>query len=287
MSSNKKYILSGIIIFILVSIGAGCGYYHYLHRENQKLDSQKIKTQLEETPGEITTQKADGIVIFLHSGGFVVEKNEYHEAFGAAIGQQLGFDYVVPDYPVNTTYKETLSYMEEIYKNAREQYDKVWFIGCSAGANLAVASMLKYGDTYGMPDKLILMSPWLDTSMGNENIECVSDFDKEFYASLVTWGENYNGGDKKTIYASPLKAKKSQLKNFPETIMFEGELDILRFDAEKFSQKLEEAGVNCTYVTAKGKNHGEVFAEFAGNMQIPEIMKPYITENEKIIQKNQ
>lgn len=277
MLSNKKYLLFGILILVLMSAAGGVWYYHEMAKKEGRISSAQNAQQKEHASEEMTTEKAEGIVIFLHSGGFVVEKNNYHELFGAAVGKELGFDYVVPDYPVNTTYEETLYYMEEIYKNAREQYDKMWLIGCSAGANLSVASMLKYGDTYGMPDKLILMSPWLDTSMENPDIVCVSDFDKEFYESLVQWGQNYNGGDNETMYASPLKAKKAQLKKFPETIMFVGEIDILRFDAEKFSEKLKAAGVDCTYVTAQGKNHGEIFTEFAGNLQIPEIMKPYIS----------
>lgn len=276
MLSNKKYILFGMVILILLSVAGGIWYCHSHQKEKPELTSSETRQQTEPTPKETTAKSSDGIVIFLHSGGFVVEKNDYHEMFGAAIGQELGFDYVVPDYPINTTYEETLYFMEEIYKNAREQYDKMWLIGCSAGANLAVASILKYSDTYGMPDQLILMSPWLDTSMENPDIVCVSDFDNEFYESLAEWGQNYNGGDRETIYASPLKAKKAQLKKFPKTVMFVGEKDILRFDAVKFSKKLETAGVDCTYVTAPEKNHGEIFAEFAGNMQIPEIMKPYI-----------
>lgn len=214
----------------------------------------------------------NGCVIFLHSGGFVIEKNEYHEQFGKALGEQLGYDYLVPDYPINQSYEETLTYMKKIYKETMKKYDNVLMVGCSAGANLAVSSMISYGEEYGMPDGLILMSPWLDTSMENKDIACISDFDKEFFASLVEWGQQYNGGDTKTPLASPVKASKEQLKHFPKTVMVVGNQDILRFDAQKFQKVLEEAGITVTYLNAEGKNHGEVFAEYASTYVMPQIM---------------
>ncbi|MBQ4530093.1 MAG: alpha/beta hydrolase fold domain-containing protein [Lachnospiraceae bacterium] len=270
MSSHKSRVkIVGAVVVVVLIFAAAVGIYQS-SKANEKTKSGSEKQAGTETEAE--KQKADGCVIFLHSGGFVIEKNVYHEQFGAALGEVLGYDYLVPDYPINQTYEETLSYMEQIYKETMKEYDKVLLIGCSAGANLAVSSIMELGETYGMPNGLILMSPWLDTSMENEEITCVSEFDQEFFDSLVEWGSQYNGGDTENILASPVKASKKQLENFPKTVMVVGDQDILRFDAEKFYDNLTEAGVEVTYLTAEGKNHGEVFAEYASTYVMPKIM---------------
>lgn len=275
MSSHKHKIkiIGAVVVFVLL-LAVVLGIY-----QNNKVDSKTEsgkEEQADSIPKELETQKSKGCVIFLHSGGFVLEKNEYHEQFGAALGETLGYDYLVPDYPINTTYTETLSFMEQIYQETIEKYDEVILVGCSAGANLTVASMLEFGETYGMPDGVILMSPWLDTTMTNEEITCVSDFDREFYDSLVEWGSQYNGGDTESPLASPVKATTEQLAKFPKTVMVAGDKDILRFDAQEFQKNLAEAGVEVIYLTAEGKNHGEVFTEYASTYEMPEIMSEAI-----------
>lgn len=272
MLSHKNSVkIVGAVVVVIILFGAILGIY-----QNSKAgakDKSGTQQQTYNTDQKSEKERADGCVIFLHSGGFVIEKNDYHEQFGAALGEALGYDYLVPDYPVNKTYAETLAYMEQIYKDTMDQYDKVLFVGCSAGANLAVSSMIDFGEVYGMPDGVILMSPWLDTSMENEEITCVSDFDREFFDSLVKWGSQYNGGDTEIPLASPIKATKEQLADFPKTVMVVGDQDILRFDAQKFQTNLTKADVEVTYLVAEGKNHGEVFAEYASTYEMPEIMK--------------
>lgn len=263
---NMAKVILAVIVLILAS---GFGIYQ-ANKESQ--ESQAEKKHPAVLWNQSGAQESSGCVIFLHSGGFVIGKNEYHEQFGKALGEALGYDYLVPDYPINTTYKETLAYMEEIYKQTMKKYDKVIMVGCSAGANLAVSTMLDYGEEYGMPSGLILMSPWLDTTMKNEEIVCVSEFDTEFFDSLVEWGSQYNGGNTDSELASPIKASKEQLKHFPKTVMVVGDQDILRFDAQKFENNLKDAGCDVTYLTAEGKNHGEVFAEYASTYVMPEIM---------------
>lgn len=262
MSYHKNKIKMTIavvtVLGVLLLICFIFGTIFWAKKENAKTDTQ------------VDTQKT-GCVIFLHSGGFVLEKNDFHEQFGKAMADSLNYDYIVPDYPINQTYQETIAYMEDIYEQAMT-YDNVLMVGCSAGANLAVSSMLSYGEEYGMPSGLILMSPWLDTAMTNEEIQCVSEFDQEFFDSLVEWGSQYNDGEVENELASPVNASKEQLKVFPKTVMIVGTEDILRYDAKKFYESLTDAGVDVVYWDAEGKNHGEVFAEYASTYVMPEIM---------------
>lgn len=280
MSSHKKR--TGIVTTVLLLLVVVAGVFFIKgHEAAGKIASSLQKK--EGGTGKVTsvqenTSKKKGCVIFLHSGGFVVEKNEYHERFGEALGEALGYDYLVPDYPINKDYKETVAYMEPIYQQAMKDYDEVVMVGCSAGADLAVATALAYGETYGMPKAFILMSPWLDTTMENQEIQCVTSFDKEFYQNLIQWGKQYYGEDPDSELASPIKAEKEQHANLPQTVMIVGTEDILRYDAKVFYQELKDAGVPVTYLDAQDKNHGEVFAEYASTYVMPDIMKQALEE---------
>lgn len=293
MSSHKKIVGVVITIILLLVVIAGvflipghraAGKIPPSVQKEEREISKETPTQEKETQQRAQTTVAEhkdpskkkGCVIFLHSGGFVVEKNEYHERFGAALGEALGYDYLVPDYPINKEYKETVAYMEPIYQQAMEEYNDVVIVGCSAGANLALATALAYGENYGMPKAFILMSPWLDTTLGNEEIQCVTSFDKEFYQNLIQWGKQYYGEDADSELASPIKAGKDQLAKLPQTVMVVGTQDILRYDAKLFYQELEDANVPVTYLDAEDKNHGEVFAEYASTYVMPEIMQQAI-----------
>lgn len=273
MSSHKSKIkiVAVVALVVAVVVLVLVAFSSVLRARNSNAGTDK---SIQEAAIETTTEAGPkaGCVIFLHSGGFVIEKNEFHEQFGKAMADSLNYDYMVPDYPINQTYKTTIEFMENIYKEAMDTYDNVLMVGCSAGANLAVGTMISYGEEYGMPSGLILMSPWLDTAMKNEEIQCVSEFDKEFFDSLVEWGSQYHGGETENALASPVNASKDQLKGFPKTVMIVGTEDILRYDAKNFYESLTEAGVDVVYWDAEGKNHGEVFAEYASTYVMPEIM---------------
>lgn len=277
LHNNKKTVII-IVVAILVCLSLavliwGFGIWEMISKVDMTGREDNMKTQI----NMLGTEKSEGCVIFLHSGGFVLKKNDFHEQFGRAMAEELNYDYVVPDYPINQTYKETIESMEYIYKKA-QKYDKVLMIGCSAGANLAVSTMISYGDKYGMPSGLILLSPWMDTAMTNEEIQCVSDFDKEFYEGLIEWGAQYNGGETDNALASPVNATREQLKDFPKTVMIVGTEDILRYDAKIFYENLEEAGVDVFYWDAEGRNHGQVFADYASTYVMPEIMTKAMRE---------
>lgn len=58
--------------------------------------------------------------------------------------------------------------------------------------------------------------------------------------------------DRNKITASPLRACAEQLRDMPETMILNGEADVLRDEGEAFARKLRDAGVDVTAIRFQG-----------------------------------
>lgn len=78
------------------------------------------------------------------------------------------------------------------------------------------------------------------------------------YRAGMQWFWNQyttNPTDRNEITASPLRADTECLKNFPETMIINGQADVLRSEGEAFGEKLRCAGVDVTAIRIQGTIH--------------------------------
>lgn len=61
--------------------------------------------------------------------------------------------------------------------------------------------------------------------------------------------------DRNEITASPLRAELNDLKGFPETMIINGQADVLRSEGEAFGERLRLAGVSVTAIHIQGIIH--------------------------------
>ena len=121
------------------------------------------------------------VILYLHGGSYVGELEKYHWNFFKDIINETNSTIIVPDYPLapEHTYLEVFKIMEPLYKEIIGKIDeKTEFIlmGDSAGAGLALALYQRNGKLgHRLPDKTILISPWLDVRMDNPEIDKIKD----------------------------------------------------------------------------------------------------------------
>ena len=78
------------------------------------------------------------------------------------------------------------------------------------------------------------------------------------YRAGMQWFWNQyttNPTDRNEITASPLRTDTECLKNFPETMIINGQADVLRSEGEAFGEKLRCAGVDVTAIRVQGIIH--------------------------------
>jgi acetyl esterase/lipase len=111
----------------------------------------------------------------------------------------------------------------------------------------------------GTPDLQFQMLLWPITD-ANFNNASYKQFAQDHFLTrdMMKWfWNNYTTDPKQRneIYASPLRASKSQSIGLPPALVQTAEMDVLRDEDEAYARKLNEAGVTVTAVRYNGMIH--------------------------------
>lgn len=188
------------------------------------------------------------IILYLHGGSYVGALNNEHWNFLSDIVDDTGAIIIVPDYPLTPkyNYKNVFDMIEPLYKSILEKKEDKNFIlmGDSAGGGLALALTEKLGEkNIELPNKTILLSPWLDVTLKNPEISKIEPNDPVLNKlALIISGEHYAGKDGKNSYlVNPINGPLDKLK---DVTLFTGTYDILNADAKLLFQKAKENNLN-------------------------------------------
>ena len=185
-------------------------------------------------------KKNNIVILYLHGGSYVGELEKYHWNFFKDIINDTGSTIIVPDYPLapEHTYLEVFEIMEPLYNEIIKKLDKntkFIIMGDSAGAGLALALYQKSGElNQRLPNKIILISPWLVVRMENPEINKIKDpiLNKRL---LKLSGQKYAGKNgMKSYLVNPIIGPVDKLKS---VYILSGTMDLLNPDAKKFALK--------------------------------------------------
>ena len=185
---------------------------------------------------EVNDEK-EKVILYIHGGSYVGELEKYHWNFFKDIINDTKATIIVPDYPLapEHTYLEVFKIMEPLYKKITDKIKEKEFIlmGDSAGAGLALALYQRNGKMKRkLPDKTILISPWLDVRMDNPEIDKIKDpvLNKPL---LKLSGKKYAGKNGlKSYLVNPVLGPTDKLRNI---YILSGTKDMLNPDAKKFA----------------------------------------------------
>lgn len=197
------------------------------------------------------------VVLYLHGGSYVFQPIRQHFAFLNKIAKRTGLTIVAPLYPKapNHSYKEAFECVTALYKNLQEKYAKIILMGDSSGGGLALAlSEYFLKENIGLPNETILLSPWVDISMDNADINYYEKKDPSLTKnSEVIWGKAYAGElDVKNYKVSPLYGDVIGLNSVK---LFVGTRELLYPDIMLLYEKLKKSNVDVTLYKGNGLNH--------------------------------
>lgn len=203
--------------------------------------------------------ESDKLIIYLHGGAYVEEMLFFHWLMLDKITKQVDSTFIIPDYPLApySNFEDCYKKMAVFYKKVLKYYPdkKIIFMGDSAGGGLALGLSLYFAKKkLPVPDKLILLSPWIDLKMDNPKIEEYLDIDPmlkidELRVDAAYWA---NGKNLKDYRLSPIYGDLSVLK---DVTVFCGTHEIFYPDMLRFMDKLKENKVKHKLYVGEGLNH--------------------------------
>lgn len=196
-------------------------------------------------------------ILYLHGGGYRMGSPAAWANFASRLAAATGCTVVVPDYrlapehPFPAAIHDALA----VYRMLTERNGAPPIVGGdSAGGGLACAlALAAAGAGLDMPQKAILLSPWVDLTVTNPTYSSrMSDlfFPRESAAEAA--GQYLQGHDATDPLASPLKG---DLDGFPSTLIFASSDECLIGDALALQASLAEAGVPVETHIVPGMTH--------------------------------
>lgn len=233
-------------------------YYDFSQKKFMGRDIFIIKPYIHEDLYEPENQEIDEkVILYIHGGSYVGELEKYHWHFFKDIINDTKATIIVPDYPLapEHTYVEAFKFMEPLYKEIIERIrDKeLILMGDSAGGGMSLALYQRNGKlNHRLPDKTILISPWVDVRMENPEIDTIEDpvLKKPL---LKISGRRYAGKNGiKSYLVNPVLGPTDKLKNI---YILSGTKDMLNPDAKKFAIANKE---NVTWIEYEDAIHNFV-----------------------------
>ena len=185
-------------------------------------------------------------IIFLHGGAYVMRAVRGHKNIIEKLVKKYHLKVTFIDYPLapENTVEKAHKVVMEAYRKIIKKYkdDEFYLFGDSSGGGLALAFLqrLKEEKQLPFPEKTVLMSPWVDVSMTNKEIEEFAEKDPLLPLNgLIVTGKQFAGElDVKDPLISPIYGN---MDNLGEIFLIFGTNEILYPDCLKLSDMLEIA----------------------------------------------
>jgi monoterpene epsilon-lactone hydrolase len=196
----------------------------------------------------------DRVIFSVHGGGYVSGSIYTHRKMIAHLAKAVGARALLIEYretPFPVPLEDTIVGYEWLLDQGIDA-EHIAVVGDSIGGGLSVSMALRARELgLPMPAALMLMSPWVDLTVGNETFESNRENEEFFYKEVVAFLASFYlaGTDPKDPLASPLYA---DLKGLPPTYIQVGGHETLLGESLEFEQKARKADVDVKL---------EVFAE--------------------------
>jgi len=203
------------------------------------------------------TSKA--FLFYLHGGSYIEQAGKYQISMIDAIAKGTNATVILPVYPLapHVTFEASYAKVEAVYDKLLSSINphKIILVGDSAGAGFALGLyLLRAEKKKPLPDKLILVSPFVDITMSNPEI---AEFEPKDHVlsspGIIEMANAWAGdADPKDYRLSPIYGDLSSVKSL---MLFVAGADILCPDGRLLKKKLEALHKKVVYIEEPGHPH--------------------------------
>ena len=196
-------------------------------------------------------------IIYIHGAGYVRPPRYQHWKFVSRLAKKTGARVVFPIYPKapSNTAVSVYPKLTELYVDLRERFGRVILMGDSSGGGLALGlaeQFLKKG--IKKPDRLILLSPYVDLMLKNSEIPVYEMRDPLIRVSNQRiWSKSWAGElDVKDPMVSPIYG---DMMGLPPVTLFAGTHEVLFPDIRMLYSIMKDSRVSVDFYVGRGMNH--------------------------------
>lgn len=218
-------------------------------------------------PGQ--TENPANVIFYIHGAGWVFGSFHTHEKLVRELAVRTGCVLVFPEYTRSPEAKYPVA-IEQCYEVLLRIYELLEAMGIranprtltvagdSVGGNMAIAMGIMAKCRKGpYIQKQLLYYPVTNACFHTESY---CKFAKDYYLyreGMMWFWDQYTISDldRSQITASPLRADETELRGLADTMILNGEADVLRDEGEAFAVKLRKAGVSVSAVRFQGIIH--------------------------------
>jgi acetyl esterase/lipase len=199
---------------------------------------------------------ARGGVVYVHGGSWVNQIAVQHWQLAAQIAAEAGTTVAVPIYPLVPfgTADDVVPAVAELVRASTARHGGTCLAGDSAGGQIALSAAVMLREEQHIVPRAVLISPALDLSLGNPEIDRVQPSDpwlgrEGIRVFIEHWRGTLAVSDPRV---SPLTA---DLQGLGPLTVFSSTRDILNPDARLFVDKALTSGVDVDYHEGEGLVH--------------------------------
>ena len=206
-------------------------------------------------------QTRDGVILYLHGGGYTAGSLDYSLGFGSVLAAETGMKVfciayrLAPENPYPAALEDAL----EAYKYMLSEgirHDRIVLCGESAGGGMIYSlCMLLKDRNIPRPCGVIGISPWTDLTASSDSYKKNKDRDPSMTAERLSYFADCYTKDRRDPLVSPLFG---DLRGMPPSLIFSGGDEIMLGDAVEMHKKLQASGVDSTHYIKNGMWHGYV-----------------------------
>lgn len=203
----------------------------------------------------------DGIILYLHGGGYTCGSLEYAEGFGSVLASECKIPVFCAAYRLapENKFPCALDDVIEAYKyliEAGYRSDRIVLCGESAGGGLVYSLCLKLKElNMPLPCGIIALSPWTDLTASGASYEQNRNTDPSMSKERLSFFADSYTDDRKNPLVSPLFG---DLASLPPSLIFVGGDEIMLDDARMMHDRLNENGSHSKIIIKDGMWHGYV-----------------------------
>ena len=213
-------------------------------------------------------ERRQGVILYLHGGGYTCGDLEYAKGFGSTLAVRCGVKVfcaayrLAPEHPYPAALEDALEAYRYLLGKGYTA-SQITLCGESAGGGLCYALCLKLKQlALPQPAGVIGISPWVDLTASGASYETNRQVDPSITARMLEFYTSCYTDDPTDPLVSPLFGDMEELS---PSLLFVGGDEILLSDAQRLHEKLCAAGVKSQLIVAPERWHAYILYDLREN----------------------